>query len=580
VHWHNEPDSRQGAMNRSIRRRLPILDWAVGYRKQWLRFDVIAGLTAAAVVIPKAMAYATIAGLPVQVGLYTALVPMVIYSLFGTSRQLSVSTTTTIAILVGTELGQVAPDGNLAALLRATATLTLLVGVILIAASVLRLGFVANFISEPVLIGFKAGIGLVIVLDQVPKLLGVHFAKGGFLHNLMATIEAIPHTSVPTLVVGILTIVLLVAIERLLPRAPAPLIVVAAGIAAMSLLGLQAHGVEPIGQVPRGLPSFVSPDLSLLAVLWPGALGIALMSFTETMAAGRAFAAGGDPPLVPNRELLATGLANAGAAVWGSMPAGGGTSQTAVNRVAGARSQLAALVTAGATLLTMLLLAGLIGLMPQATLAAVVIVYSVGLIELAGFRAILDIRRMEFIWGLVAFAGVVLLGTLQGILVAIVVSVLALAQQVASPPVYVLGRKPGTNVFRAHSEEHPEDETFPGLLLLRVEGRIFFLNARRIGEKIESLLEEMKPNVVALDLSGVFDLEYTALKALIEAEKRVRESGVSVWLVGLTPPVLEMVRRSSLEKTLGPERMHFNLEVAVQKYLDSGMPAREPSRRQ
>jgi len=538
----------------------------VEYRKEWVRFDVVAGLTTAAVVIPKAMAYATIAGLPVQIGLYTALVPMVIYAVLGTSRVLSVSTTTTIAILTATEMGRVAPDGDAALLIRATATLALLVGGILLVASVLRLGFVANFISDPVLIGFKAGIGLVIVLDQLPKLLGVHFDKGNFFHNLVATIREIPHTSVPTFAVGAGTILLLVGIEHLLPRAPAPLIAIAAGIAATSLFGLQAHGVAVVGQVPQGLPSFVSPDLSLLALLWPGALGIALMSFTETIAAARAFAASGDPRLLPNRELFATGLANAGAAFWGSMPAGGGTSQTAVNRVAGARTQLAELVTAGATLLTMLLLAGPMGLMPQAALAGVVIVYSVGLIEVDGFRAILRVRRTEFIWALVALAGVVLLGTLKGILVAIVVSLVALGQQVASPPVYGLGRKPGTNIFRRRSEEHPEDETFPGLLLLRVEGRVFFLNARRIGEKVESLMEEASPKVVAIDLSGVFDLEYTALKALIEAEKRLRENGVSVWLVGLAPAVLETVQRSSLGATLGRERMHFNLEVAVQQY--------------
>jgi sulfate permease, SulP family len=264
---------------------------------------------------------------------------------------------------------------------------------------------------------------------------------------------------------------------------------------------------------------------------------------------------------------LATGLANAGAAVFGSMPAGGGTSQTAVNRSAGARTQLSELVTAGATLLTMLLLAGPMGLMPQATLAAVVIVYSVGLIEVAGFRAIVAIRRMEFIWALVAMAGVVLLGTLQGIVVAIVVSVLALAQQVASPPVYVMGRKPGTNVFRPQSAEHPEDETFPGLLLLRVEGRIFFLNAAKIGEKIQLLVNELKPKVVAIDLSGVFDVEYTALKALIEAEKRLEADGISIWLVGLTPGVLRVIQRSSLGAHLGREQMHFNLEIAVRKYL-------------
>jgi high affinity sulfate transporter 1 len=551
--------------------RLPFLNWITDYRKEWARFDVIAGLTTAAVVIPKAMAYATIAGLPVQIGLYTALIPMVIYAVLGTSRVLSVSTTTTIAILTAAEMGRVAPDGDPGMLIRATVTLTLLVGAILLVASVLRLGFVANFISDPVLIGFKAGIGLVIVLDQLPKLLGIHFDKGTFLHNVVATVREIPHTSLPTFAVGAATIVLLVGIERLLPRAPAPLIAIAGGIAAMSLLGLQARGVATVGQVPSGLPSFVPPDISLVALLWPGAMGIALMSFTETIASARAFAVSGDPPLLPNRELLATGLANAGAAFWGSMPAGGGTSQTAMNRRAGARTQLAELVTAAATLLTMLLLAGPMGLMPQATLAGVVIVYSVGLIQLDGFRAILRVRRTEFIWALVALAGVLLLGTLKGILVAIVVSVLALAQQVASPPVYVLGRKPGTNVFRRRSEEHPEDELFPGLLLLRVEGRIFFLNARRIGEKVESLLEEAKPKVVAVDLSGVFDLEYTALKALIEADKRLGEDGVSIWLVGLTPAVLETVQRSSLGETLGRERMHFNLEVAVQKYLGSGL---------
>jgi len=492
---------------------------------------------------------------------------MVIYALLGTSRPLSVSTTTTLAILVAANLARVAPNGDVDLLIRATATLTLLVGVILVGASVLRLGFVADFISEPVLIGFKAGIGLVIVLDQIPKLLGVHFDKGGFLHNLVETIRAVPHASLPTLAVGVGTILLLVGAHRVLPRAPAPLIAVAAGIAAVSLLGLERYGVATVGEIPRGLPSFIAPDFSLVAVLWPGALGCALMSFTETIAAGRAFAAAAEPPLVPNKELVATGLANVGSAFWGSMPAGGGTSQTAVNRSAGARTQLAELVTAGATLLTMLLLAGPMGLMPQATLAAVVIVYSMGLIELAGFRAILQIRRLEFIWALAALAGVVVLGTLQGIVVAIVVSVVSLAQQVANPPVYVLGRKPGTNVFRPRSAEHPEDESFPGLLLLRVEGRVFFLNAARIGEKIRSLMPEMKPNVVALDLSGVFDFEYTALKALIEAHKRFADDGISVWLVGLTPAVLRVIERSVLAERLGRDQMHFNLEIALRNYL-------------
>ncbi|MGA3315332.1 MAG: SulP family inorganic anion transporter [Candidatus Korobacteraceae bacterium] len=542
-------------------------NWIVSYKKDWLRPDVIAGMTTAAVVIPKAMAYATIAGLPVQVGLYTAFLPMLIYAVLGTSRALSVSTTTTLAILAAAELGEVVPGGDAASLLAASATLTLLVGAMLVLASVLRLGFIANFISEPVLIGFKAGIGVVIVLDQVPKILGVHFARGTFVQNLLATVHGIPKTSLATLAVGISMIVLLVAIEHFAPKAPAPLLAVAAGIAGAFFLNLHAHGVELVGHIPQGLPSFTPPVLSLVSQLWPGALGIALMSFTETIAAGRAFVESDEPSPQANRELLATGLANAGGALLGAMPGGGGTTQTAVNRRAGARTQMSEIVTAAMTLVTMLLLAPLIGLMPQATLAAVVIVYSIGLIKPAEFREILTVRRTEFTWALVAFAGVVLVGTLKGIIVAIIVSMVGLAYQVAAPPVHVLGRKPGTNVFRPRSKEHPEDETFAGLLLVRWEGRVFFANAEHIAQKMKVLIDEAQPKVVAVHLRGVFDLEYTALKMLTEGEKRQRARGVRLWLVGMNPHVLEVIQKSPLGEALGPDAMLFNLEMAVAKYL-------------
>jgi high affinity sulfate transporter 1 len=543
-----------------------VLDWLASYRREWLQPDVMAGLITAAVVIPKAMAYATVAGLPVQAGLYTAFVPIVIYAVLGSSRVLSVTTTTTIAILTGAELAAVAPNGDQAMLLTAAATLALMVGLLLAVASLLRLGFLASFISEPVLAGFKAGIGVVIVLDQVPKLLGVHFSKGTFLENLVALVQSLPATSMPTLMLALAMLVLLLGLKWFVPKVPAPLVTVAAGIAAMALLGLGAYGVETVGEIPRGLPSLTLPDLSLAAQMWPAALGITLMSFTETMAAGRAFARTGDPVLRPNQELLATGLATAGGALLGGMAAGGGTSQTAVNRLAGARSQLAGLFTAVATLLTLLLLAPLISLMPQATLAAVVIVYSVGLISLPEFRDILAVRRTEFIWAVAAFAGVMLLGTLRGILVAIVISLVALSQQVADPPLYRLGRKRGTNVFRPLSSENPDDETFEGLLILRPVGRLFFVNGQRVADKLRSLIAEAKPRVVVLDLSAVFDVEYTVLKMLAEGEERMKEQGVAVWLVGLTPEVLATVRRSPFGQAIGEDRMFFNLEQAVAKY--------------
>lgn len=542
-------------------------EWLVSYRREWLRLDVVAGLTTGAVIIPKAMAYAMMAGLPVQVGLYTALVPMLIYALLGTSRVLSVSTSTTVAILTAAQLNQIAPNGDPAAVLRVLVTLTVLAGAALLLACILRLGFVANFISEPVLVGFKAGIGVVIILDQIPKALGIHFTRGTFVQNVVVTVHNLPKTSLATLSIGLLVIVLLLGIEHFIPKMPAPLLAVGVAIAAARLFQLQNHGVELVGHIPQGMPSLALPDLSLASVLWPGALGIALMSFTETVAAGRAFARKHDPVPRAGRELLATGLANIGGALTGAMPGGGGTTQTAVNVRAGARTQLAEIVTAVMTLVIMYFLAPVIALMPESALAALVIVYSLGLIKPVEFREILGIRWTEFSWAIVAFAGVILLGTLKGIVVAIVVSLVTLAHQVASPPVYVLRRKPGTNVFRPESPEHPEDERFPGLLLLRPEGPIFFANAAHVAHRIEPLVREAQPRVVAVDASGVLDMEYTALKMFAQVAKRQSQHGVQLWLIGMSPRVLAIVQRSALGEMLQQEGMFFNLEIAVAHYL-------------
>lgn len=532
-----------------------------------LRLDLVAGLTAAAVVLPKAMAYATVAGLPVAVGLYTALVPMAIYALLGSSRVLNVSSTTTLAILAGTQLGLAVPDGDPAKLLTAAATLTALVGVMLLLASVLRLGFVANFISTPVLTGFKAGIGLVIVLDQVPKLLGLHITKQGFFHDVLSLVQHLPDTAPLTLAVAAATLIVLLGMEKLWPHSPAPLVAVGGGIAASWLFGLHAAGVSTVGLIPQGLPSITLPDPALVEQLVPGALGIALMSFTESIAAGRAFMAGGDPPVNANRELVATGVANLGGALLGAMPAGGGTSQTAVVRAAGGCSQKASLVTAGAAAATMLLLAPLLGLLPNATLAAVVIVYSVGLIQPAEFAAIRKVRTMEFRWAAIACLGVLVFGTLQGIVVAIIVSLIGLASQVANPRVYVMGRKRGTSdVLRPVSPEHPDDETFDGMLIVRPEGRLFFVNAQNVAERMKALIAQHQPRVLVLDMSGVPDIEYSALQMLVEGEQRFAGRGVTLWLAGLNPGVLEIVRHSGLAERLGPQRMFFNAHAALEQF--------------
>jgi high affinity sulfate transporter 1 len=544
-----------------------------GYKKEWLRFDALAGLTTAAVVIPKSMAYATIAGLPVQAGLYVALVPMLVYALLGSSRPLSVSTTSTLAILTAAALTRAVPVADTAQLMVAASTLALMVGGILIVAGVLRLGFVANFISDPILTGFKAGVAIVILFGQVPKLLGVHVADGHFFRFIFATLQHVSDTNVTTLIVSVVSLVILIGLHRFRPRAPAPLVAVIIGIAAAGLLGLKAAGVALTGEIPAGLPGPVLPNLALTKILWPSALGMALISFTESIAIGRAFARHGDPRPVPNRELIALGAANLAGSFFQSLPAGGGASQTAVNSQAGARSQVSALTTVAIVVATLLFLSSLISLLPQATLAAIVVVTAVPLLSVAEFRSIVAVRRTEFLWALATCAGVVLIGTLEGILVAIAISILTLFYQANHPLVYTVRRKSGTDLFRPYSVDHPGDEALPGLLIVRTEGRMTFASMPHARERMAALIEEAHPRVVILDCSAIPDFEYTALCTLIRAEEKMREGGIALWLSALNPLALNMVRRSPLGQALGTERMFFNLRDAVKAYEKMGHTA-------
>jgi high affinity sulfate transporter 1 len=524
--------------------------------------------------LPKALAYATIALLPVQAGLFAALVPMAVYAVLGTSRLLSVSTTTPIAILCANAIGEALRADPALDPLAASATLSLLVGVMLMAARVLRLGFVANFISEPVLTGFKAGVGFVIVVDQLPKLLGIHIHKQGFFRDLASIVTHITELSWPTLAVAIVTLAVIAFAKRFLPKSPAPLLAVAAGIAASAIVGLEAAGVSVVGPIQAGLPVPKLPQPSLFEAMWPAAAGIALISFTESIAAARAFVRPSDPPLDANRELLALGVANAAGALIGSMPAGGGTSQTAVNRNAGAKTQVSSLVVSVAALATLLFLAPVLALMPHATLAAVVIAYSIGLVDPKEMAAIRRVRTMEFRWAVFACLGVMMLGTLKGIMVAIVLSLLDLIRLSNDPRVDQIGRIPGSRVFRPRSPDHPADEKIPGLLIARPVGGIYFGNAENTGGKLMALVRAASPRVILLDCSAIPGLEYTALKMLVEAEARLREAGTELWLAALNPQVLELVRRTPLAERLGRERMFLTVGEAVAAFEARG-PASE-----
>ena len=541
----------KAANSSKLAKYLPILGWLPGYQSSWLRSDLVAGLIAAAVVTPQAMAYATIAGLPVQVGLYVALAPMLAYALLGSSRRLSVSSTSALSILTGSAL--IAAVGTSSAptdYVTPAITLAFLVGAFLLLASLLRLGFLANFISLPVLTGFKAGIGVVIFVSQLGKVLGLSIPSGlSVLATLRTILTSLDQINWPTVALAIATLAILFFLPRFAREIPAALVTVIFGIALAAFFNLSSLGISSIGEIPTGLPSLSLPDLSLVRSLWLPAMGIALMSFTESTAATRAFREHDEPLADPNRELFALGMANIAGSFFQAYPAGGGTSQTAVNANAGAKTQMAELVTVIVVALILLFLAPLISLMPEATLGALVLVAAAGLVQIDDFRDMAQIRRTELIWALLAFFGVVVLGILEGILVAILISLLTLLIQVDHPPVYALGRKPGSNVFRPLAD-HPQDETFPGLLIVRTEGRIFFANISRAIDKLWEMVPQHAPQVLLLDCGAIPDIEYTALKSLAEFEEQLQNAGITLWLAALTPEAWSMVRHSPCGQTL------------------------------
>ncbi|MDA0183422.1 SulP family inorganic anion transporter [Solirubrobacter phytolaccae] len=460
-----------------------------------MRKDALAGVATAAVVIPQSMAYATIAGLPVEVGLYTALVPLLVYALLGTSRALSVSTTSTLAALTGAAVATVPPDQAMAA----TTTLALLAGGLLLAAGVLRLGFLADFISHPVLAGFKAGTGLLIAAGQLGKVLGVEQTGDSFFAKTRSALSHLGDISWPTAALAAATVAGLFALKR--TKIPGALVAVGAGIV-VGAAGLL--DVALTGTVPGGLPTPAAPDLGLIGPLLPAAAGIALMSFVESIAAGRAIAHSDEPEPNADRELIALGAANFAGGVFRSLPAGGGLSQTAVNDTA--ETKRAGALTALVTLATLLFLTSVFADLPQATLGALVLVSAVGLIQLEPFRQIGEIHRRGVALGLLTMLGVLTLGVLQGVLVGVLASMLSLVHALNHP-----------QVTRLETGE------------IKVVGPLYFANVQRVKRRVL----ELDPEPV-LDMSAVHGIDVTAALVLEELAPRMQ---------GLNPQPRELLRR-------------------------------------
>ncbi len=571
------PQSHQNArMQARLTRFVPITQWLPRYQRADLGADLVGALAVWAVLVPQAVAYAALAGAPPEAGLATALAAGVLYAVFGTCRQLDVGPSSTIAVTSAAVLVSVVatyPGHDYTSLLAALAILT---GVVLIVAGLLRLGLVADFLARPVLVGFVSGIGLVIIVGQVPKLLGISVESGNVPETIWRTIEAIDGISRWTVLVGATSLVALLVLRRFVPKVPWALVVTAVSIVCSRAFDLEAHGVAVIADVPAGLPSVALPGLGPgeLSALTGGALALALVALAESVGAARTLAAKGGYEIDANQELVALGASNIGAGLLQGFPADASLSRSAVGEGAGVRTRLSGLVVAALVLATMLFLTPLFDGLPQATLAAVIIAAVIGLVDVGGFRQLWRLDHGDAQLAIVGFAGVALLGVLPGIVVAVVASLLVLIRRAYHPRIAVLGRAAGETSadedFRFRSiESHPEYETIPGLVLFRFANELFFANASYFRDETLRLVADADPpaRTVLVDAAAISHLDTTALAMLQDLIPRLDARGTTFELARPTAPLAETLRRTGLDELFGPGRIHRSIHTGVEAFL-------------
>jgi high affinity sulfate transporter 1 len=544
-----------------------------GYNRSWIRGDAIAGLTVWAVLVPEALAYATIAGVSPVVGLYAAPPALLLYALFGSSRHLVVGPMSATAALSAAAVAQVATAGS-PAYVTMTAAVAIVVGVLGIAAGLAHLGFVANFISEPVLKGFIIGLALTIIAGQLPKLFGVEKGSGNFFEQMGHLLANLDQTNGRTLLVGLISLAIVMGLREWLPVIPGSLVAVAFGVIAVVVFNLDAHGVAIVGHIDQGLPSVGVPDASLSQYLQlaGSAAGILLVGFAEGLGAAKTYAARNHYEVDPNRELIGLGAANLGGGLCSGMVVNGSLSKTAVNGGAGARSQVSGLVVAVLTVVTLLFLTGLFENLPEATLAAVVIAAVIELVDVRALRRLYRVysQRLARIYGLTARAdfiaasaamlGVLIFDTLPGLFIGITVSALLLVYRASRPHITTLGRVPGTVDQYTDAEAHIENIQVPGVVLLRVEGGLFFANADHIRNAVRRAAVD-GTRVVVIDAESVPFIDVTAAEMLDTLADGLQTSGVALAVAHEIGQVRDVVRTATDRDA--PVRVFPTLQAAV-----------------
>jgi SulP family sulfate permease len=556
-----------------LARYVPATQWLPRYDRQWLRGDVVAGIAVTALVVPKNLGYAGIAGVPLQNGLYAAAAGAIIYALFCTSRQISTGPSSSLAAVAGGAVLATNLGGSDAAEL--VAAITLATGLLFLLLAVFRLGWMAQFLSKAVITGFLAGAAIDVVTGELPKLTGTSSEGDNAWREFGTWVGSLDETHAATLLVGVAALALILGLRFAAPAVPGALVLLVCGLLASSIFDLGSHGVALVGDVPSGLPSPELPEWSLVqdhaATIGVSAVALLLIGFSQTAGDARAFAARHRYRIDVNQESIAQGMANVGAGVFQGMPVSTSLSASSLNESAGARTPLASLTTGGLVVATLLFLAPVFSDLPKAVLGAIIIDAVVfGMIDVPEFRRLRRVASADFWIAIAAVIGVMSAGVLVGVIVGVALSLVWLVHVATRPSMPLLGREPGTQVFRDLTE-NPADETYPGIAVLRLDGGLFFATAEALEERVRGLTEDGRPaNALVLDMEGVNFVDSQGSAKLAELYELTKSEGVTLRLARVKPNVLAVLQADGIVEQIGRDHIHGNVYRAVEAEVAAG----------
>jgi len=553
------------ARTRGPSRLVPLLSQLRGYSRDRLRVDVVAGLTVAALTLPSSMAYAEVAGVPVTTGLYTLILPVLVYAFLSSTPRTVVGPEGTVALVTGAAVAPIAA-GDPATWAALVSMLAIMTGLVFLVARLLKIGWMADYLSQAVLVGYIAGVALVLIIGQVGKLTGIPSTDGNALRELWGYLTHLSQANPATLVVGLSSMAVLVVMRRLLPRWPSALIVVILGIAAAWAWDLAADGVALVGEVPAGLPTLTVPAVGLddVAALVVPAVGIFLVSFSDAILISRAIAAKNRETVDANQELLAFGTANIGAGLSAGMPIGASGSRTAVNDDMGVTSQVGGLVNAVAVAVILVFLTEPIQYLPTSVLAAIIIVASVGIIEASAWVTLRRSSRAEVVIALVTTILVLTFGVLTALFIAVVLSMADVVRRVANPHDAVQGYVPSIDRY-GNVSSHPDAEVVPGVVIYRLDDRIFFANCQRVNARIWSAISAAPAPVrwLVFDVAGVPDTDSAAQEALLELRRGLDDAGIGLVFATMRESLRVDLVEAGVMDVLGEENLFETVEAAV-----------------